>query len=83
MQHERHCEHSDDCAPDFKGNERRTWAVVALTFVVMIGELVAGYWSGSMALTADGWHMGTHVGALALAGFAYWCSHSEYGLQFT
>ena len=42
MQHERHCEHSDDCAPDFKGNERRTWAVVALTFVVMIGELVAG-----------------------------------------
>jgi cation diffusion facilitator family transporter len=26
---------------------------------------------GSLALVADGWHMGTHVAALAIAGFAY------------
>jgi Co/Zn/Cd efflux system component len=34
----------------------------------MAAELVAGYWSGSLALVADGWHMGTH--ALALGGAA-------------
>ncbi|MBF0192411.1 MAG: cation transporter [Magnetococcales bacterium] len=37
----------------------------------MIVELIAGYLTGSMALTADGWHMGTHAAALGLAAFAY------------
>jgi cation diffusion facilitator family transporter len=32
---------------------------------------VAGIWTGSMALTADGWHMATHVVALSIAGIAY------------
>lgn len=53
-------------------NARRTWWVVALTLVMMVGEIGAGTLFGSMALLADGWHMGTHAGALALAGFAYW-----------
>jgi len=52
-------------------NERRTWFVVALTVVMMIGEIVAGSWFGSMALYADGWHMGTHAAALGIAGAAY------------
>jgi len=46
-------------------------AVTAITFVTMIIELVAGYWSGSLALTADGWHMGTHAVALGGAALAY------------
>lgn len=52
-------------------HERRTWFVVALTTLMMIAEIVAGTWFGSMALVADGWHMSTNAGALAIAGFAY------------
>lgn len=52
-------------------SERRTWYVVALTAVTMVAEIIAGWWTGSMALLADGWHMGSHVAALGLAGFAY------------
>src|SRR5258706_12973781 len=51
--------------------ERRTWTVVAITAVTMVAEIVAGYLTGSMALTADGWHMATHVVALSIAGIAY------------
>ncbi len=52
-------------------NERRTWFVVALTLVMMVGEIAAGSFFGSMALLADGWHMGTHAAALGIAGAAY------------
>lgn len=52
-------------------HERRTWLVVALTAVMMIAEIVGGALYGSMALVADGWHMSTHAGALAIAAFAY------------
>ncbi len=64
-------------AHDFLGerherNARRTWAVVGLTAAMMVVEIVAGWWTGSMALLADGIHMATHAGALSIAGFAYW-----------
>ncbi|KJZ37807.1 CDF family Co(II)/Ni(II) efflux transporter DmeF [Pseudomonas fluorescens] len=52
-------------------NARRTLWVVALTFVMMIGEITAGYITGSMALLADGFHMATHAGALGIAAAAY------------
>jgi cation diffusion facilitator family transporter len=52
-------------------HERRTWSVVALTAVMMVTEIAGGLMFGSIALVADGWHMGTHVAALAIAGFAY------------
>ena len=52
-------------------NARRTRWVVALTAVMMIGEILAGYWTGSMALLADGFHMATHAGALTVAAVAY------------
>jgi cation diffusion facilitator family transporter len=52
-------------------HERRTWSVVALTAVMMVVEIVGGSMFGSLALVADGWHMGTHVAALAIAGLAY------------
>ena len=50
---------------------RRTMWVVALTATFMIGEIIAGYLTGSMALTADGFHMATHAGALSVAAAAY------------
>jgi cation diffusion facilitator family transporter len=52
-------------------NERRTRLVVALTAVMMVGEIVAGIVFGSMALLADGWHMATHAAALGIAALAY------------
>jgi len=52
-------------------NAKRTLWVVALTSVMMVGEIAAGYVTGSMALLADGFHMATHAGALAIAAAAY------------
>ena len=51
--------------------ERRTRWVVVLTAVTMVVELLAGWWYGSMALLADGWHMSSHVIALGLSVAAY------------
>jgi hypothetical protein len=53
-------------------NARRTMWVVALTSVMMVVEIAAGWITGSMALLADGFHMATHAGALAVAAGAYW-----------
>jgi cation diffusion facilitator family transporter len=52
-------------------HERRTWLVVGLTAAAMVAEIAAGSLFGSMALTADGWHMSTHAAALAIAALAY------------
>ncbi len=49
---------------------RALLAVTAITLVTMVIELVAGWWTGSLALTADGWHMGTHAAALGGAVLA-------------
>ncbi|WP_117190574.1 CDF family Co(II)/Ni(II) efflux transporter DmeF [Rhizobium terrae] len=56
---------------DHERNERRVWLVIALTTAMMVAEIVAGSLFGSMALTADGWHMSTHAGAMLIAAFAY------------
>ena len=52
-------------------NGRRTLAVIALAAVVMVAEIAAGVAYGSLALLADGWHMGTHVAALSISVAAY------------
>ncbi|WP_395021362.1 CDF family Co(II)/Ni(II) efflux transporter DmeF [Dongia sp.] len=52
-------------------NARRTLWVVSLTAAMMVGEIFAGVIFNSMALLADGVHMATHAGALAVAAIAY------------
>ncbi|MDR1888172.1 MAG: CDF family Co(II)/Ni(II) efflux transporter DmeF [Zoogloeaceae bacterium] len=59
--------------------QRRTLWVVWLTFVTMLMEVAFGYLTGSMALLADGWHMGSHVAALGLAVFAYRYARRQSG----
>jgi cation diffusion facilitator family transporter len=76
--HTEHAHHHDYAVAVGQG-EQRTRAVVLLTVAMMIGELVVGAVTGSMALTADGWHMATHAGALALALFAYWYARTRAG----
>ena len=56
---------------ELTAGEKRTRWVIALTVVMMTLEIVAGTVFGSMALLADGWHMGTHAAALSVAVFAY------------
>jgi cation diffusion facilitator family transporter len=54
-----------------KSGEMRSLIVVALTLIIMVWEILAGVLYGSMALLADGLHMGSHVVALGIAVFAY------------
>jgi cation diffusion facilitator family transporter len=63
--------HDHDFNIDTSQGEKRTRLVVLLTACMMVIEITAGYLFGSMALLADGWHMGTHVAALAISLFAY------------
>lgn len=56
---------------DKKAIEKRTLIVVIITFVTMIAEIFVGWISNSMALLADGWHMGTHAFALGVSLIAY------------
>ena len=51
--------------------ERKTALAVALTAFMMVAEIIGGWVYNSMALLADGWHMGTHALALGLAVAAY------------
>lgn len=62
--------HTFDTDRPAKGEVRTRW-VVAITLVMMVAEVVGGIAFGSMALLADGWHMGTHAAALGVALFAY------------
>lgn len=63
--------HEHDFAVIHEKGERRTFQVLALTAVTMLIEIGAGMAFGSMALLADGWHMGTHAAAFLITIFAY------------
>ncbi|MDG3085898.1 CDF family Co(II)/Ni(II) efflux transporter DmeF [Vibrio hannami] len=63
--------HSHDFASHNHKGEKRTFYVLLLTVVTMIAEITAGTIFGSMALLADGWHMGTHAAAFCITLFAY------------
>jgi len=64
-------QHSHDFSTHNQEAETNTKRVVWLTVIMMVIEIAAGWAFGSMALLADGWHMGTHAAALGLALFAY------------
>jgi cation diffusion facilitator family transporter len=51
--------------------ERRTLWVIAITATMMVIEITTGLAYGSMALLADGLHMGSHTAALGIATIAY------------
>ncbi len=54
-----------------QAGERGTRIVMWITAVMMVIEIVAGWWLNSMALLADGWHMSSHALAIGLSAFAY------------
>jgi cation diffusion facilitator family transporter len=52
--------------------ERGTRLVMLITAAMMVVvEIVAGWWFNSMALLADGWHMSSHALAIGLSAVAY------------
>lgn len=64
--------HSHSFGQDRKRpGEFRTFVVIAITAAMMIVEIAAGLAFGSMALLADGLHMGSHAVALSINAFAY------------
>jgi cation diffusion facilitator family transporter len=64
-------QHSHDFNAVSRHGEKRTRLVLALTALTMVAEIAAGLAFGSMALLADGWHMGTHAAAFLITIFAY------------
>lgn len=64
-------QHSHSFKVENAQGERRTWLVIVITVAMMAVEISSGYLFGSMALLADGWHMGTHAAALSITIFAY------------
>ena len=72
-------QHSHRFHTDDTHGERNTKRVIWLTLFMMAIEISAGYLYGSMALLADGWHMGTHAVALGITVFAYYYArrHTE------
>lgn len=78
-------QHDHDWTPDRSASARRTHAVIAITLVMMVAEIGAGAWWQSMALLADGWHMGTHAAALGVTALAYaltrrWAGDTRFSL---
>jgi len=75
---------SRDLLPTPGRHERGVRAVMLLAAATMVVEIAVGYTTRSMALLADGWHMATHVGALAIASVSYvlarrYAAHASFG----
>jgi cation diffusion facilitator family transporter len=66
--------HGHDFAGEFEAAEKNTRRVLWLTAAMMVIEIAGGLKLRSMALFADGCHMGTHVAAFAISAGAYWLS---------
>jgi cobalt-zinc-cadmium efflux system protein len=67
--HSHDCGHHDDHSLEAgtAGRERKLLIAVVLTSVMMIVEVIGGWWSGSLALLADAGHMLVDCAALILA----------------
>lgn len=78
------------CSLDYKdtgvylANEQKTKWVTLITLFTMVVEIAVGYWSESMALLADGWHMASHTLALFLSLIVYYLyRHPRFRSSFT
>jgi cation diffusion facilitator family transporter len=65
-------------------NQRKMLWVIIISFLTMLVEIITGKITGSMALLADGWHMGSHVAALFLSYLVYQLARSKkFNAHFT
>jgi len=73
--------HSHQFDTENRAAKKNTLYATIFTFVMMIVEIIGGYYYNSMALLADGWHMSSHALALGMAYVAYVMS-SKYASDF-
>ncbi|MDA3901806.1 MAG: CDF family Co(II)/Ni(II) efflux transporter DmeF [Spirochaetes bacterium] len=72
--------HNQSSVPfDSSSAEKRTLIVSVITLITMVVEITFGLITGSMALLADGIHMGTHAFALFITLAAYILSRKLRG----
>ena len=71
--------HQHNFNVDKRHIERLTLAVVVITLATMAAEIAFGLLTNSMALLADGLHMGTHAFALAISFWAYRLARKHAG----
>lgn len=67
-----HCHDAHGRANDHLRLNRSFAIAVVLNVLLVIGEAVGGWWSGSLALLADAGHNLSDVAGLALAWWAHW-----------
>ncbi len=67
----RQWQHDHQFSSDNPHGEKNTIKVIILTVFTAAIEISAGLIYGSMALLADGWHMGSHTVALGITAFTY------------
>ncbi|OIR14415.1 MAG: hypothetical protein BEU04_03050 [Marine Group III euryarchaeote CG-Bathy1] len=61
--------------------EKRTKIVVIITLVMMVIEIGTGVVYNSIALLADGLHMGTHAAALGITLYAYYFARTNSDIK--
>ncbi len=62
-----HAHHHGAHAASEHGSARRLGVSLGVAVLIMLGEVVGGWWSGSLALLSDAGHMLTYVAALGVA----------------
>jgi cation diffusion facilitator family transporter len=71
--------HGHDFNEDFSAAEKNTRRVLVLAALMMAAEIVFGLKFHSLALFADGLHMGTHVTAFLITVLAYFFARRHSG----
>lgn len=78
-----HGGHGHGGAPSRDSNRRRLTIVFCLAAGYSLTEIAGGFWTGSLALLADAFHLLSDVGALGLSLFAVWMSQRPASAQRT
>jgi cation diffusion facilitator family transporter len=67
-----------------RSGEKRTLLVIIITALMMVAEVITGLAFGSMALFADGIHMGSHMVGLGISFLAYvYARRHAYDQQYS
>ena len=69
-----HCPDSDGERKASKQAQKRLLVACILCFLFMIGEVMGGYYSGSLAIMSDAAHMFSDVGSFCISLFVIWLS---------
>lgn len=81
--HKHHNGHCHEHHHNSHDNQKSLLLVLCITAFYMVAEFLGGYFSNSLALTADAGHMLSDVGALALSFFAIWLSSKKAPIEKT